>query len=187
MFWDKLALACEGKGINPSAAAKRIHASHEEVESWRNGGHPTIEQLNKLAKFLDVEVNDLLGPTEPDLGGKGEFWNGLVKCCKEKNTDPYSLAESMGIPGVTVDIWRSGSAPGSMLASKISCQLGVRLDDLYYYGEPINASLVHELVVLRHELQNIAESLEEDHLRTLIDFADFLLDKQERDPHVSDG
>lgn len=65
MFWDNLYKACENAGIKPNPMAKSIGISSASVTKWKNGAIPNGEILIKIADFLDVSVDYLLG-REPE-------------------------------------------------------------------------------------------------------------------------
>ena len=183
MFWDKFSVICAEKGVDPNTTAKRVYASAETIAAWRKGDTPSLDKLKRLAKLLDVDINDFLGETEKDLSGKGEFWNGLLAVCRQKGTDPYKLADEMKISLDAVNAWRDGKVPGTLVLSNVSRKLGVHIDDLFYYGDAVDQTAVHDGVQLRFELETVAESLTNENVKTLIDFAEFLLSKQEYDAH----
>ena len=178
MFWEKFAAVCAEKGVNPNDAAKRTHASPEMIAAWRGGDNPSLEKIDRLARLLGVETADLLGDDTDRFEGEGEFWNGLVRACRSKNTDPYILASKLSLSPDAVELWRCGSAPGSLLLAKIASALDVRAADLFYYGDNAGAGDVHELVALRHELETVAENLTAENVRKVIEYAEFVYSKQ---------
>lgn len=178
MFWDKLCAVCKEKGISPTEAAKRIYAAPDTIAAWRRGATPDLARLYDLAEFLGVQPDDLLGDDVDDFAGTGAFWKGFVRTCKARGTDPYTFAKSIALSPEAVDIWREGSAPGSMVITKIADALGCRVSDLYYYEDVVGVKDVHPGVMLRHELEVLAESLSDSNVRKVIEFAEFIYAKQ---------
>lgn len=188
MFWEKFTAVCFNKDLEPESLAKLVYASPETIAKWRAGATPNLETLKKLADKAGVTVDDLLCDDEADdLCGKGEFWNGLVKECGKRGTDPYKLAEKLCISADAVDLWRGGATPGSMVISKLANGLGTGIGDLFCYETAIGAKDVHEGVMLRHELETIAESLTVNNVKKVIEFAEFILEKQCAEPPEDPG
>lgn len=178
MFWEKFTAVCCNKKLEPESIAKLVYASPDAIAKWRAGATPNLDTLNKLADKLGVTVDDLLCDDCDDLSGRGEFWNGLVKECKKRGTDPYKLAEKVCISADAVDIWRDGVTPGSMVVSKLAHGLGASIGDLFCYDKAVGVKDVHEGVMLRHKLETIAESLTVANVKKVIEFAEFILEKQ---------
>ena len=63
MFWDIFYQVCIEQGTKPNPVAKQIGVSSSTVTSWKNGGIPNGETLLKLADYLNVSVDYLLGRT----------------------------------------------------------------------------------------------------------------------------
>ncbi len=64
MFFERLYLLCENKGINPNTVAKAIGVSTAIATKWKNGTIPNGETLTKIADYLDCSVDYLLGRTD---------------------------------------------------------------------------------------------------------------------------
>ena len=64
MFWNVFYKLCEEKNIKPNAVAKTIGVSNATCTKWKNGTIPNGETLLKLADYLNVSVDYLLGRTE---------------------------------------------------------------------------------------------------------------------------
>ena len=182
MFWEKFTAVCKEKGIEPEGIAKQVYASPETIAKWRAGANPSMEKLQSIASKLGVDPGDLLGDDSDELSGKGAFWNGLLKVCRSRGTDPYELAESLCISADAVDVWRDGVTPGSMVVAKLAGGLGVGVGDLFYYGDVIGAKDVHAGCMLRHELETLAESLTDENVKKVIEYAEFILMKQYAEP-----
>ena len=63
MFFERLYLLCENKGIKPNTVAKAIGVSTAIATKWKNGTIPN-ETLTKIADYLDCSVDYLLGRTD---------------------------------------------------------------------------------------------------------------------------
>ncbi len=64
MFFERLYLLCENKGIKPNTVAKAIGVSTAIATKWKNGTIPNGETLTKIADYLDCSVDYLLGRTD---------------------------------------------------------------------------------------------------------------------------
>lgn len=64
MFWNIFYQLCEEKSIKPNAVAKVIGVSNATCTKWKNGTVPNGETLLKLADYLNVSVDYLLGRTK---------------------------------------------------------------------------------------------------------------------------
>ena len=64
MFFERLYLLCENKGIKPNTVAKAIGVSTATATKWKNGTIPNGETLTKIADYLDCSVDYLLGRTD---------------------------------------------------------------------------------------------------------------------------
>ena len=64
MFFERLYLLCENKGIKPNTVAKAIGVSTAIATKWKNGTTPNGETLTKIADYLDCSVDYLLGRTD---------------------------------------------------------------------------------------------------------------------------
>ena len=182
MFWEKFAQVCAKKGVEPASVARRIYVPQENIEAWRSGATPNLKNLQRLAEVLEVSVADLLGDDIADLSGEGPFWNGFLICCRTKGTDPYALAEKIGLSLDAVDLWRQGGTPGTMALVRIAGELDVSISELFYYGDTEGDERVHRGVAMRYELEKLAEQLSLENVAKVIEFAEFMLYKQSVDP-----
>ena len=64
IFFERLYLLCENKGIKPNTVAKAIGVSTAIATKWKNGTIPNGETLTKIADYLDCSVDYLLGRTD---------------------------------------------------------------------------------------------------------------------------
>ncbi|MCM1508260.1 MAG: helix-turn-helix domain-containing protein [Ruminococcus flavefaciens] len=64
MFWDNFYYACLQKGTKPNPLAKELQIASGSMTSWKNGKLPNGETLLKIANYLDVSVDYLLGRTD---------------------------------------------------------------------------------------------------------------------------
>lgn len=63
MFWNNFNKICIEKNIKPNPVAKEIGVSSATVTNWKNGAIPNGETLIKLANYLNVSIDYLLGRT----------------------------------------------------------------------------------------------------------------------------
>ena len=68
MFWDNFYNACIQKGIKPNPLAKQLNIASGSMTTWKNGKIPNGETLIKIADYLDVSVDYLLGRTDEPTG-----------------------------------------------------------------------------------------------------------------------
>lgn len=64
MFWNIFYQLCVEKNTKPNAVAKVIGVSNSTCTKWKNGSIPNGEILLKLADYLGVSVDYLLGRTD---------------------------------------------------------------------------------------------------------------------------
>lgn len=64
MFWDIFNKICENNNTKPNTVAKNIGVSSATCTKWKNGAIPNGETLLKLADYLKVSTDYLLGRTE---------------------------------------------------------------------------------------------------------------------------
>lgn len=63
MFWDNFYNACVQKGIKPNPLAKELQIASGSMTAWKGGKLPNGETLLKIADYLNVSVDYLLGRT----------------------------------------------------------------------------------------------------------------------------
>lgn len=70
MFWQRFYDLCIQKGIKPNPLAQKIGISSGVISKWKNENTlPNGENLVKIADYLDVSVDYLLGRTDdPHFG-----------------------------------------------------------------------------------------------------------------------
>lgn len=61
MFYDNFVRLCNRMGKSPSSVATEIGLSRASVSGWKNGKKPTDATAMKLADYLGVSVDYLLG------------------------------------------------------------------------------------------------------------------------------
>ena len=64
MYYAQVKKACERKNITVTALLKYLNLSTANTGKWKNGGTPSAEVLGKIADYLDVSVDFLLGRTD---------------------------------------------------------------------------------------------------------------------------
>ena len=65
MFYEKLQLLCQERGITPSALAKELGLSTGNLSKWKNGGRPRADTVQKIASYLNVSMDALLQDEAP--------------------------------------------------------------------------------------------------------------------------
>ena len=75
-FYQKYVAICTNNKITPSAAAQKMGISKTTVHRWKNGGGVTDANLQIIANYFGVAVDDLRGDTEnekkPTAQGDGQ-------------------------------------------------------------------------------------------------------------------
>jgi transcriptional regulator with XRE-family HTH domain len=61
MFWDNFQRICQEKGESPNGVCRGIGLSNAVATHWKNGTQPKADVLVKIAEYLDVSVDYLLG------------------------------------------------------------------------------------------------------------------------------
>lgn len=73
MFWDNFYNACVQKGIKPNPLAKELQIASGSMTAWKGGKLPNGETLLKIADYLNVSVDYLLGRTnEPNTSNTSQ-------------------------------------------------------------------------------------------------------------------
>ena len=67
MFWKKYKILCYEKGLSPNAVAKELSISSGTVTRWKNGSEPQAANLEKIADYFNVTVDDLLAEEVPNM------------------------------------------------------------------------------------------------------------------------
>ena len=65
MFYEKLQVLCQERGITPSALAKELGLSTGNLSKWKNGGRPRADTARKIAAYLNVSLDSLLQDAPP--------------------------------------------------------------------------------------------------------------------------
>lgn len=60
MFWDNFERLCREKGMKPTPAAAEMGFPSASVVKWKKGATPRGANLQKIADYFNVTVNDLL-------------------------------------------------------------------------------------------------------------------------------
>lgn len=83
MFWDIFYDECKKQGTSPSAVCKAIGLSNAAASGWKSGTLPKADILVKIADYLNVSIDFLLGRVE----GENLFrmLEEEVQSLKEKN------------------------------------------------------------------------------------------------------
>lgn len=102
-FWEVFYSECQKQGTSPSAVCKAIGLSNATATGWKNGTLPKADVLVKVADYLNVSVDYLLGRSD----GERMF---------------YELKQ-------TVDEMRQKNAPDSEIRSVIEKKVNRLSDD----------------------------------------------------------
>lgn len=64
MFYDTLKNVCSTNNTTVSGLVKELGLSTSKVTAWKNGSIPKADTVAKIADYLDVSVDYLLGRTD---------------------------------------------------------------------------------------------------------------------------
>ena len=119
MFYERLKLLCEEKGIKLTNLIQELGMSSGNMNKWKNGVVPKGNTLSKLADYFNVSVDYLIGKTDEQTNtyhtnninsnfvqknGSITFGSVSVGSSSDKNSNNISLSnEEIEI----LDIYRS--------------------------------------------------------------------------------
>lgn len=64
MFYDEFCKICEKKGLKPTNVVKELKLSSGNMTNWSNGRTPKTDVALRIAKYLGVSVEQLMGEEE---------------------------------------------------------------------------------------------------------------------------
>ena len=98
---------------------------------------PKSDNLAKIADYLDVSVDYLLGRTNnPEVNDSSKlcgdfmFWERFYSLCEKANIKPNPLAKQLGISSGVLNKWKNGGIPNSNSLVKIADYFSVSTDYL---------------------------------------------------------
>lgn len=104
-FWERFTLSCQNIGKKPNPVGKEIGVSSSTISQWKNGSIPNGETLMKIADYLNVSVDYLLGRTDSsnnnniintgDINGNHNANIGVVEHDKETEKEISSIISGM--------------------------------------------------------------------------------------------
>lgn len=90
-FYQKYVAICTNNKITPSAAAQKMGISKTTVHRWKNGGGVTDANLQIIANYFGVSVDELRGDAEnekkPTAQGDELTKEDVEKWIKTEATD----------------------------------------------------------------------------------------------------
>ena len=66
MFYTRLHEICKARGTTATAVVKELKLSSGNMTNWKNGRKPKTEIALKIANYLNVSVEYLMGETDYD-------------------------------------------------------------------------------------------------------------------------
>lgn len=90
-FYQKYVALCTNSKITPSAAAQKMGISKTTVHRWKNGGGVTDANLQIIADYFGVTVDDLIGDDSAQKEKPTAQGDGL----SEKQKYAIELVQSM--------------------------------------------------------------------------------------------
>lgn len=91
-FYQKYVAICTNSKITPSAAAQKMGISKTTVHRWKNGGGVTDANLQIIANYFGVPVDDLRGDTENEKKPTAQG-DGLISDLPQDVQDLISLCQ----------------------------------------------------------------------------------------------
>ena len=76
MFYDKFVALCAKRGITPNKAATEIGFDRTSISKWKKSGFtPQGKTLVKIAKYFDVNVQDLIVTSNEAIEKPSAFYD----------------------------------------------------------------------------------------------------------------
>lgn len=77
MFYERLKKACDLRNIAVNSVVKATLPSNGVVDNWKKGGSPRADAVQKIAKYLNVSSDYLLGLSDnPNIGNSlGDYFS----------------------------------------------------------------------------------------------------------------
>ena len=98
MFWDNFQRICKEKGESPNGVCREIGLSNAVATHWKNGTLPKADVLVKIAEYLDVSVDYLLGVQKksvPDDEVRNALIDKVIQMSDSQAKSFLALLESM--------------------------------------------------------------------------------------------
>lgn len=96
-FFQRFEAACRAQNTSPNAVARAIGASSGSVTAWKNGAAPRNATLAKLADYLGVSTDYLLGKESADILQKTDiaFYGDYQTLTEEQKDTLRDMARLM--------------------------------------------------------------------------------------------
>lgn len=95
MFYSRLKEICEEKNTNVTTLLKNLNLSSGNLSKWKNGGVPKSETISKIAEYLGVSVDYLLGYT-PDKQQSNDSLKRLLAFAEKLTDEQIDTIIAMG-------------------------------------------------------------------------------------------
>lgn len=92
-FYQKYVALCTNSKITPSAAAQKMGISKTTVHRWKNGGGVTDANLQIIANYFGVPVDDLIGDDSAQQKKPTAQGDGLISDLPQDVQDLISLCQ----------------------------------------------------------------------------------------------
>jgi transcriptional regulator with XRE-family HTH domain len=79
MFYERLKELCKKRGTSVTAMSKKLGLSSGNVTNWKNGRNPKTEIIIKIANYLGVSVEYLMGNNESNNSTKTKISEEDIK------------------------------------------------------------------------------------------------------------
>lgn len=137
-FWNTFEMLCAKRNATPTYVAAQCGIGKSTTTGWRRGAIPQKAQLESIAKYFGISVDDLLGydsqssHTENASRKKGEpatiFWKRFEELCNQNKVFPSSVANQLGFSNAAASSWKKGATPRHSTLVAIAEYFGVNVD-----------------------------------------------------------
>ena len=146
MFWDNFYQACLNKGTKPNPLAKELQIASGSMTAWKSGKLPNGETLLKIANYLGVSVDYLLGRTdEPNTSNTSQLTQNeqeLLDIFKN-----FSERDQIKILG-KMEEWISTSRRENINSQRIVGTQVARRTDHKFVKKPVTAEELEKIKAL---------------------------------------
>ena len=146
MFWDNFYQACLRKGTKPNPLAKELQIASGSMTAWKGGKLPNGETLLKIADYLGVSVDYLLGRTEEQNSNQNQTLSQNEQELLDifKN---FSERDQIKILG-KMEEWISTSRRENINSQKIVGVQVARRTDHKFVKKPVTAEELEKIKAL---------------------------------------
>ena len=134
---ERIKLICKKRNINAKQMLSDCSLGANAIQQINDTKGMASFSLAKIADYLDVSVDYLLGRTNnPEVNDSSKlcgdfmFWERFYSLCEKANIKPNPLAKQLGISSGVLNKWKNGGIPNSNSLVKIADYFSVSTDYL---------------------------------------------------------